>query len=667
MFDKSKFIWREKNFTPDDYAEFSFTVTGDGRPKNMTITAGSDYNVFVGGRLAFFGQYPDYPEHRCYDVLPLGDVLENGENTVTVVVWYYGYPSAGYVIREAYLAFEVTDESGNIVAKSDENILSRTPSGYILHKCKEMTPQIGLGWSYDATLDAGEWHKSAALPAPMCEWNIRPIKKTAMHGLVKGEAIGEGYFTYTKADERPSELMQRADFSPMYDDRCDGKYYMFDLGREYVGFPEIEFDADDELDLMIGWGEHFTDGRCRTATRNYDFLFHAKKGKNHLLASLRRIGCRYLQIFVIKNDIKVGYIGVRPVEYPVDRLPAPAGLTELERRIYDASVYTLECCMHDHYEDCPWREQALYTLDSRNQMLCGYYAFEGGNADFARASLKLISYGQRDDRLLTLTFPTSLDSPIPYYSLAYFYELDEYVRHTGDTSIVREVFPLLEDILDLFASRLTPDGLLAEFDGCWNYYEWEPTLDGGDGADTDEVDAPLAAFYVLALEAMARLCDAVGKDHAEYDRTARKVREAIGKMFYDSETKLFRSYGKKHAGRYSVMTNAVCLLCGAADGYDTTNIVKILASNSDGGLGYNVIPNSLSMNSFRFDALLALDREKYAPVILAEIDRDYKMMLDRGATTFWETLKGEDDMWYGASLCHGWSALPVYYYRLLVR
>ena len=416
---------------------------------------------------------------------------------------------------------------------------------------------------------------------------------------------------------------------------------------------------------MIGWGEHFNDGRCRTATFNYDFLFHAKTGKNHLLASFRRIGCRYMQIFVIKNDIKVGYIGVHPVEYPVEKLPAPNSLTELEKRIYDTSVYTLECCMHDHYEDCPLREQALYTLDSRNQMLCGYVAFAGGNADFARASLKLISYGQRDDRLLTLTFPTSIDSPIPYYSLAYFIELDEYVRHTDDTTIVEETFPLLEDILDLFVSRLTPDGLLTEFDGCWNYYEWEETLDGGDGADTDEVDAPLAAFFVLALEAMAHLCDALGKDHAKYDKTAEKVRKAIGKKFYDKDSKLFRSYGKKHAGRYSVMTNAVCLLCGAADGYDTENIVKILSSNGNGGLPYDVIPNSLSMNSFRFDALLALDREKYAPVIIDEIDRDYKEMLDCGSTTFWETLKGADDMWYGASLCHGWSALPVYYYHKL--
>ncbi|MBR1677551.1 MAG: ROK family protein [Clostridia bacterium] len=32
-----------------------------------------------------------------------------------------------------------------------------------------------------------------------------------------------------------------------------------------------------------------------------------------------------------------------------------------------------------------------------------------------------------------------------------------------------------------------------------------------------------------------------------------------------------------------------------------------------------------------------------------------------GATTFWETEKGECDFDGAASLCHGWSAIPVYY------
>ena len=37
-------------------------------------------------------------------------------------------------------------------------------------------------------------------------------------------------------------------------------------------------------------------------------------------------------------------------------------------------------------------------------------------------------------------------------------------------------------------------------------------------------------------------------------------------------------------------------------------------------------------------------------------------MLYQGATTFWETEKGGWDFANAGSLCHGWSAIPVYVY-----
>jgi hypothetical protein len=40
-------------------------------------------------------------------------------------------------------------------------------------------------------------------------------------------------------------------------------------------------------------------------------------------------------------------------------------------------------------------------------------------------------------------------------------------------------------------------------------------------------------------------------------------------------------------------------------------------------------------------------------------------MLEQGATSFWETAKGEADFSGAGSLCHGWSALPIYYYETL--
>ena len=39
-------------------------------------------------------------------------------------------------------------------------------------------------------------------------------------------------------------------------------------------------------------------------------------------------------------------------------------------------------------------------------------------------------------------------------------------------------------------------------------------------------------------------------------------------------------------------------------------------------------------------------------------------MLDDGATSFYETELGEKDFHGAGSLCHGWSAVIIYYYNL---
>ena len=41
-------------------------------------------------------------------------------------------------------------------------------------------------------------------------------------------------------------------------------------------------------------------------------------------------------------------------------------------------------------------------------------------------------------------------------------------------------------------------------------------------------------------------------------------------------------------------------------------------------------------------------------------------MLEKGATSFWETINGDADFGNAGSLCHGWSAMPIYYLNRLL-
>ena len=59
------------------------------------------------------------------------------------------------------------------------------------------------------------------------------------------------------------------------------------------------------------------------------------------------------------------------------------------------------------------------------------------------------------------------------------------------------------------------------------------------------------------------------------------------------------------------------------------------------------------------------DRAAYEAYVLDEIRTVYGKMLDAGSTTVWETALGSVDFHNAGSLCHGWSAVPIYvFYRL---
>ncbi len=85
--------------------------------------------------------------------------------------------------------------------------------------------------------------------------------------------------------------------------------------------------------------------------------------------------------------------------------------------------------MHEHYEDCPWREQALYANDSRNQALTGYYAF--GEYDFPAVSFELLGRSAGDDGYMTLCAP--MDSPftIPSFTMVWFLALADHLNKDG--------------------------------------------------------------------------------------------------------------------------------------------------------------------------------------------------------------------------------------------
>ena len=132
------------------------------------------------------------------------------------------------------------------------------------------------------------------------------------------------------------------------------------------------------------------------------------------------------------------------------------------------------------------------------------------------------------------------------------------------------------------------------------------------------------------------------------------MRTAINHYFFDADSGSFILFDHGDA-IFAQLGNAFALLIGLGDAR-TAEALK----HSDA-----LVPATLSMLGFVYDALLAADPQN-KDFVLADIRQKYGFMLEHGATSFWETIRGEADFNKAGSLCHGWSAMPIYYYRTLL-
>ncbi len=619
---QAKWIWKKEKTAFDDYAQFRghFACSGE-QEVCLYLSADSNCNVYLNGALVFFKQCADYPHYKLYDRVDLTKFCRQ-ENELQIDVWHYGKDHATYYCAQPGLIFEVT-QAGKLLLCSDEKIQSRTDNRYKLGYGKQITEQLGFSFFFDNT---------AAAPLPwqdsVCVKKSKQLHPNPLKAL-------------TLQERTASRVLRQDDHSALVD-----------LGREEVGFLDLELDSPIEQTVTVAYGEHIADGcvRRKIGTRDFSVELRLAQGHNRCQNTFRRLAGRYLEIFY-DEPVRIRYLGLRPVMYPVEQLPFTAQ-NPLQKQIYDTAVRTLRLSMHEHYEDCPWREQAMYVLDSRNQMLCGYCCFD--NAAYARQNLILMTKGQMEDGLLELTYPATNTPAIPFFSLMYPVAVQEYVTHTGDTTILPEVMPTVERILEAFRKQ-AEDGLIAALPyPYWNFYEWSEGSDHGDelvrkpeDVCESRCDLILNCAYLLSVQSYDRLC---GK---QTDLSVHRRR--LHETFYDPQRALYCASTTQRQ-LFTELGNSMALLAGVAEDPDA------LAAKLKEGSG--MVRSTLSMLGFKYDALLMADAGN-REYVLREIETVYGKMLNAGATSFWETELGESDFAGAGSLCHGWSAMPIYYFSTL--
>lgn len=629
MFENSKFIWVEPQSLADTYGEFYLSLEYKGGDCKINLSCDSDYTLFINGKFVACNQYGDFEHFKVYDTVDVAPYLTRGKNDIAILVWYFGEDTQKYKKYAAGLIFEILDSDGFVLAASDECVLSRKSKAYQNGRKKIITPQLGYGYLYDAGKE-DNWINGE------------------LTGFCKSFAVDKKC-TFFKRPNKKLENKEKIYALPVKDEKTQK---IFDLGKETFGLFFIECESDFSQKLTVSFGEDLVNGQvARIITiRDFSFEYVTKKGFNEYANYMLRLGCRYLQIdsekpFIVKNT------GLIKQRYPVEELKVECADKEIEN-IYRICVNTLNLSMAEHYMDCPWREQALYTFDSRNQMFTGYRIFKDGNAEYVKSNLTLIGNDRGEDGLLSICYPCGVPLKIPAFSLYYLLQVKEYLQFSKDVEFARSVFDKLKEIINAFSFRVK-NGLVNNFCGerYWNFYDWAPLLMGtSERSKTSAPDLVINCLFVIALDCFEHICKTIEEEFVYVD-LREEVKKAIKQNYFNKEKGLFFFGDDKE--EFIEVGNSLAILADVCSKKEKEFICKNIVEG-------NMLLCTLSLKTFKYDALLSCG-DCYKDYIVKEIRKEYSYMLSQGADCTWETIEGKSAFQNAGSLCHGWSALPAKY------
>lgn len=675
----------------------------------------SSYHLFINGIFIGRGAASSDPRWPYLDEYDIGPLLHRGVNVIAAVCYNYGQdmpsgirqnrgPGGFYFHADVYdgdgadKAVVISDTSWRVLHteswRQDMPIISVHRGGYKTEYLAEREPD---GWMLPG-YDDSQWEEAVVSSLTPERRLLRPFKESEgmeypvrVFTLENGTTFGFGdkavrFVTDPMALipdmnlDAAAEILvggesgkpeRERDLEPRLD---SGAATAASLGRKRTAHREVVIESDhDDLPpaIIIDFGSIVTGyldvdisdsagglvdiayGESLNMTY-VDRIVLKPGGAVHFSPWERRTARMVLLSFRnLRGPVRLESVKFRTVSYPVAAAGDFACSDETLNRIWTVGRNTLQTCMHEYYEDCPWREQALYAADLHMEALINYYTF--GDLVLARESIRQLARIQFDDGRIpscgpAAGFPHFLPDFVPHWVAA----LKDYVLFSADKTLVDELYPNLLGLYSWFEKHLDEDGLLplSAEGGWWCFLDWG-------GIEKRGQVTGLLSLYHQMLKDMTWLAENTSRtdDARVFSSSASKLRTAINSLLWDEALGAYadsRDAGLL-LGNATRQTNALAVICGLIDLDDAKkeSITRFFAGTD---------PEDVKTAFLNFYVAMALFELGAVEDALTLVRRYWGEMLARGATSFWETFDPKtpagawpDRMW---SLCHGFSAGP---------
>jgi hypothetical protein len=315
----------------------------------------------------------------------------------------------------------------------------------------------------------------------------------------------------------------------------------------------------------------------------------------------------------------------------------------------------------DIHVDCPTREQTSAWGDHIWSGLWEIYMT--GNSSHLRHLLLSIEQCQEKDGQVPAYAFSGDDYPLYDYSLICIIGIWLYFQHTGDRNLPQLLVPVADRILNWYREKIGETGLI-ELDG-------QKAFDAGVGQlfvdhpglgfhtychppiDRKGISASLNFFFIMALDAYAKIQASLG-DNIRADQLqseAEAIRSHTNNIFFEPEQNAYIDavyLGHRSKG-ISQQSNALAVLSGACCGEQARLVLQRVLKPND--------PTLCLCGTYFWTYLsAAMCQSGMHHQMWDEIIRLWNEMAEQGATSWWETFRGDEL----DSLCHIWSCVPGY-------
>jgi hypothetical protein len=523
-----------------------FTLPGDVRisSASVRVTADRSYRLWINGRLVSRGPadpgndeylFTHWSHRWLYNRVEVGPYLHAGVNSIAAEVINAGIVPS-FSLGHSGFALEATINLGGggpLVISTGSDWKAQAMDSFsegVLAALSPKSPSKGSprGLLYDARLENPAWRTTTAQgddwgPAQNIDSIWGPLVASqipeAMEAVWPAESINEA----------TENVTTNAPFSELgHSIRIvgDGAFNLY-FGRVISGYLSMKVNGAAGTVVTLEPVETRQNDALRPAQitlREGETIFEYPFLDSF---STVRVKVTHATKPVEFADLRATFAS-QPVQYRGSFTSSDPYLN----RLWTTSRWLLQICMQDHYLDSPGHQEPIGDF--------GDYLIESLENDYTFNEPWLARQDMRKfagilDNAGSVNFHTS-------YSLLWLQMLMDYYDYNGDESLLRELKPTADRLLDHFATFKGANGLLSEAPN-YMFMDWVMIS----GFQTHHPPAVIGqgymtAFYYRALADGARLARITG-DHtreAKYEKLRAEIYSAFNRELWDETVGLYR-------------------------------------------------------------------------------------------------------------------------------